>query len=263
MQFTKTISFFISFLALKAFAISLVPGPEWTASNPGFQYSKQILVDHLNATHYPGFLMASGLKRIVLHPGPLLQGNNLVGGYASDDTIDVVAITDVHLVDCSRYHEGETDFLNCQMASGLSAHNVTSFLLKFNHELFHVIDRNLLTDRTPNDPINVQWRQLNPPGFAYLAHALDAPTRTSSMDAFGNLRIYSPQFITEYSSHTIDEDKAETFALALLKSDEFFRVIAPANPVLAAKYRLIREMLDRITHNNAAIIPLPLQGHDE
>ena len=260
MNSLKLFFILILFAAFQAKAISLEAGPGWSESDRGFQYTRDLLVEHLNSTHFPEFLNRTGLKTIVLHPPPLLLNGKAVGGYAGHDKIDLLGITAASLRDCSVLAEGSADRLNCNLSSGSGEYSKVSFLSRFNHELFHIIDSNL---PGMHNSIESQWNQINPPGFGYLSNSLAVAVTTPSLDLHEHLRVYSPNFISEYSSHTIAEDKAEIFAWAVTRPSDFFSTIAYANPAIAEKYALIRQMLDRLTHNNPAILPLPLQGQGE
>ncbi len=71
------------------------------------------------------------------------------------------------------------------------------------HELFHVLDRQLFVNKLWDQA----WMALNPPGFAYL---------NDYNKVEGNSVHPDDGFVTTYAETTIAEDKAETFAFALV-----------------------------------------------
>lgn len=94
------------------------------------------------------------------------------------------------------------------------------------HELFHMIDR-----RGRRRQSDIDWARLNPPEFEY----------TQVVPTKGPWTLYSSKagFLTEYSTSSVSEDKAETYAL-MIKFPELIRARVLRDDIVAAKVAHIR-----------------------
>lgn len=96
------------------------------------------------------------------------------------------------------------------------------------HEVFHLLDFETLGARATAD---VEWRKLNPPGFAYRK-----PTGATAR----------PQgFVNTYAVTNEVEDRASTFEYLMVRPDEVC-ALAAKDRVLARKVRLLRQRLTRV-----------------
>jgi len=89
----------------------------------------------------------------------------------------------------------ETIYLNVRLSSTHARRTI-------HHELFHMLDR--LNARMQSDLV---WKELNPPSFVY--------TEVIPTTRMWNLYTADSGFVTEYSTTSISEDKAETYALMI------------------------------------------------
>lgn len=100
------------------------------------------------------------------------------------------------------------------------------------HEVFHFFDRASRTRLSP-DP---EWDGANPPGFTY-----GAGGRSMRSPWASERRVDLPGFVTSYATSGVEEDKAETFALAM--TDPGVRRQAEEDPTLAKKLALAESRL--------------------
>ncbi len=101
------------------------------------------------------------------------------------------------------------------------------------HEVFHFFDRASRARLSP-DP---EWDALNAPGFDY-----GAGGRSMRSPWVGERRADLPGFVTSYATSGVEEDKAETFALAM--TDGTVRAQAERDPTLAKKLALAESRLE-------------------
>lgn len=114
------------------------------------------------------------------------------------------------------------------------------------HELFHFFDLADDGRLSPDDG----WAKLNAPGFVYGAGGRSLRASwTARTDA--SLR----GFVSGYATSGVEEDKAETFAIAMTRPAVLARQIAQGDLVLAAKRDEIWNRLERFDPDAAARLP--------
>lgn len=121
----------------------------------------------------------------------------------------------------------------------------------FDHEILHVIDRQVLKGFIPYSPWFSSWIALNPPEFSYFGSDL------AFIAAHADRKYAIPPagFVSDYATAAINEDKAETYAQFMFEPQVFMHRYAN-DAVILSKLKLLRQMLDSVCdHGQGCQIP--------
>jgi len=191
--------------ARNPFELGLAHGPVTgdAASEATLATTTVVLIDEL-ALLPPGFLVRSGLRRVVL---------------------------------CAELHEERRpipSLPNYRNTLILDAQGSPPFLRRLvHHEVLHFAD--LADDGVVLD--DPEWRALNPVGFEYGSGG--RAMRERSAAAFGE----APDgFVSRYATAAVEEDKAEVFAFLMTRPAGMDR-LSKRDPVVAAKTRAMRKLV--------------------
>lgn len=122
----------------------------------------------------------------------------------------------------------------------------TDLVRTIHHEIYHFVD--LADDgRLFPDPT---WEALNPPGVHYGSggRTLRGSWAASALHA-------PPGFVSPYATSAVEEDKAETFALAVIRHDATL-ARAATDPALRAKVAELTRRLGRLDPSAPAALGL-------